>query len=261
MNTEHILHEFGAGLVMRRATLQDTEALIEMQIHAFANPDTGEPDEYLGGWTRDMLGGKHPTFGPEDFLIVLDTTKNKIVSCVCLISQTWTMQGISFRVGRVEIVGTLEEYRRRGLVREQFRVLHEMSAERGELLQSITGIPFYYRQFGYEYAIELAPLRQTFVPQQIPELKADAQEKFRLRHAEYTDLPFISDLYRRGAERSLIECERDEKMFEYEHFFESNPKNGHTSWWDVIETVEGERVGMLMRRRYVYTGAAHYALL
>ena len=32
--------------------------------------------------------------------------------------------------------------------------LHARSAARGQLIQTIDGIPFYYRQFGYEYALE-----------------------------------------------------------------------------------------------------------
>ena len=72
-----------------------------------------------------------------------------------LISQTWTYDGIPFGVGRPELVGTQPEYRKRGLVRAQFEVIHAFSAERGEMVQAITGIPFYYRQFGYEMAMGL----------------------------------------------------------------------------------------------------------
>lgn len=246
--------DLGNGFILRHATTDDTEALVEMQIHAFANPDTGEPDIYLGGWTRDLMGGKHPTFRPQDFLIVVETATNKIVSCVCLISQTWTMDGISFPVGRVEIVGTDADYRRRGLVRELFRVLHEISAQRGELIQSITGIPYYYRQFGYEFAIELPAPRQTWIPQQLPKLGTDETEKFRLRHAQAADLSFLAETYKLGAKRSLVHCERDIALFEFEHFHENDPLNGHTSWWDIIETLDGERVGIIMHRRYVYQG-------
>lgn len=246
------IRDLGNNLILRPATPDDTDALVEMQIHAFANPDTGEPDIYLGGWTRDLMSGKHPTFKPHDFLVVKDTKTGAIVSCTCLISQTWTLDGISFAVGRVEIVGTAAAYRRRGLVRAQFDVLHEWSAQRGEMLQAITGIPYYYRQFGYEFAIELVAPRQTFVPQQIPELKEGEQEKFRLRHAEPNDLPFIAALYKQSGERSYIYCQRDETMFEYENFLENNPLDGNVSWWDVIETLDGTRVGILMHRRYVY---------
>ena len=249
-----ILKNLGDGLVLRRTTQADTDALVKLQIHAFANPDTGELDEYIGGWTRDLMSGKHPTFHPDDYFVVEDTKTNALVSCVCLISQTWTMDGISFGVGRPEIVGTLPEYRNRGLVREQFRALHELSAQRGELVQGITGIPYYYRQFGYEYALDLVAQRQTLVPQQIPELKAGEVEKFSLRRATRDDLSFIAELYSCSRARSYIHCERDEKMFEYENFLANDPFDGSASWWDVIETTAGERAGILMHRRYVYGG-------
>lgn len=249
-----IIQQLDDGLVIRRATSADTDALVDLQIHAFANPDTGELDLYLGGWTRDLMSGKHPTFRPEDFLVVQDTKTSALVSCTCLISQNWVMDGIPIRVGRPEIVGTLQEYRRRGLVREQFQILHEWSCERGEMMQAITGIPFYYRQFGYEFALDLVPPRQTFVPQQIPELKAGEQDKFRLRRAEQNDLSFIAELYKQSCARSYVSCTRAEKMFEYENFLENNSLNGNASWWDLIETAEGERVGILYHRRYVYQG-------
>ena len=59
-----------------------------------------------------------------------------------LISQTWAYEGIPFEVGRPELVGTLPEYRNRGLVRAQFEEVHRWSAARGELVQGITGIPY-----------------------------------------------------------------------------------------------------------------------
>lgn len=249
-----ILKDLGDGLILRSATKHDTDALVDMQLRCFANPDTGEPDEMLAGWTRDMMRGKHPTFRPQDFLIVQDTKTNAMVSSTCLISQTWSMDGIPFGVGRIEIVATLPEYRRRGLVREQFRVLREWSHARGELLQGITGIPYYYRQFGYEYAIGMASPRQTYLPQQSPELKQGEQEKYRLRHSKRADLEFVSRIYQASAERFLVHCKREPKMFAYEQLYENDPMNGQARWWDVIETVQGERVGILVHARETYKG-------
>ena len=79
-------------------------------------------------------------------------------------------------------MGTLPEYRRRGLVRIQFDVLHAWSRQRGELVQVITGIPNYYRQFGYEYAIDLDGGRCVY-PSLIPELKDGEAEAYRFRLA------------------------------------------------------------------------------
>src|SRR5260370_563284 len=87
--------------------------------------------------------------------LVEDTRNGAIVSSINLINQTWSYEGIPFKVGRPELVGTLPDYRQRGLIRKQFEVLHAWSAERGQKLQAITGIPFYYRQFGYEFAVSM----------------------------------------------------------------------------------------------------------
>ena len=86
----------------------------------------------------------------------------QIVSALCLIPQTWTYDRIVFGVGRPELVATDPRYRRRGLVRAQMDVVHEWSRERGHLVQAITGIPWYYRQFGYEMALALAGGRAGF---------------------------------------------------------------------------------------------------
>lgn len=60
-------------------------------------------------------------------------------------------------------------------MRAQFEVLHEWSKERGELTQVITGIPFYYRQFGYAMALNLSGGRFGY-EMQVPELKEDEKE-------------------------------------------------------------------------------------
>ena len=106
--------------------------------------------------TRDLCEPGHPTCGVRDFTVVEDTAARRIVSSMCLIWQTWSCEEIEFGVGTAGAPsGTLPEYRRRGVIRAQFDVLHEWSASRGEKAQLITGLIHFYRQFGYEMAIEL----------------------------------------------------------------------------------------------------------
>ena len=57
-------------------------------------------------------------------------------------------------VAMLEMVATHPEYRHRGLVRAQIRRFHEVVRERGFDLSLIEGIPYYYRQYGYGYAID-----------------------------------------------------------------------------------------------------------
>lgn len=89
-----------------------------------------------------------------------------------------------FPVGRPEIVGTAPAYRRRGLVRAQFAEVHQWSKERGELVQVITGNPWYYRQFGYE--------------PNVPRLKPGLTEPYHIRPASADDLPLIARMYDRA---------------------------------------------------------------
>ena len=152
-----IMRDLENGLIMRRSWPADADALAEFNraIHADNDADA----QCLAAWTHDLLARPHPTFQPDDFTIVEETTSGRIVSSMNLISQTWTYEGIRFWRGRPELVGTLPAFRNRGLVRLQFDEIHKWSAERGEMVQAITGIPFYYRQFGYEMALDFAGRR------------------------------------------------------------------------------------------------------
>ncbi|MBI4769707.1 MAG: GNAT family N-acetyltransferase [Chloroflexi bacterium] len=189
--------DLGDGLTLRLAARADARALADFnaRIHA----DGPSPDEGLRVWTIDLLGGDHPTAGPGDFTLVVDRAAGgKIVSSLGSIPQTWTYAGIPFPVGRPDLVGTDPDYRRRGLVAAQFEVIHALGARRGELLQGITGIPWYYRQFGYEMALELDCCRRLYWPR-LPALKAGQSEAFRLRPATPDDIPRLQEMYQARA--------------------------------------------------------------
>ena len=183
------------GLIIRQGTPADGEALAKF------NREIHGEDEWDGkgvaDWTLDLISGEGPTFAPGDFTIVEDPQTGAIVSSCCTISQVWTYAGIPFKVGRPELVGTHPDYRRRGLVRQQFEILHGWSAERGELVQAITGIPYYYRQFGYEMTLNLGGGRSGW-EENIPPLKEGQAEPFTFSLAEPADIPFLMALYDRG---------------------------------------------------------------
>ena len=147
-----ILRDLREGLILRRSRPEDADGIAEFNSVIFGGVD--HPDDAFSAWVLDLMDGRLPGFSPEDFTVVEDTSTGKIVSSLNLISQTWSYDGIPFEVGRVELVATLPDYRRRGLVRAQMETVHQWSAERGEPVQAITGIPWYYRQFGYEMALE-----------------------------------------------------------------------------------------------------------
>ena len=242
-NHPAILRDLGDGLILRRATIEDSQALVAFNARIHSEAEDGKPNEFVGAWTRDLVEVPHPTFSVGDFTIVEDTHKGEIVSSLNLISQTWSYAGIEFKVGRPELVGTHPDYRNRGMVRLQFDVIHEWSAARGELLQAITGIPYYYRLFGYEMALSLGGGRIGY-KSLIPRLKEAETEPYRLRPATEGDLVFIADLYRQGSWRSLVSCVRDEALWRYELAGKSQDNVNRSVLW-VIETPEGESIGYL----------------
>ena len=215
IQSQPILRELGDGLVLRRSTPADADALADFNAMIHNDDKTQERDERVGAWTRDLLTHPHPTFEPGDFTIVEDTRTGKIVSSLNLINQTWTYAGVPFGVGRPELVGTLPEYRKRGLVRAQFDEVHRWSAARGHRLQAITGIPHYYRQFGYEMTVNLGGGRAGFRPN-IVELGKEESDPFRVRPAALEDIPFLQTLYTQSCQRSLLSAVHDEAIWRYE---------------------------------------------
>lgn len=209
------LKDLGEGLVLRRAKSADAESLVNFNTSIHRHDSTNEPDERVGAWTRDLLTRPHPTVKASDFTLVEDTRTGAIVSSMCLISQTWSYSGWKFKVGRPELVGTDAEFRGRGLIRAQFDVIHKWSHQRGELLQAIIGIPYYYRLFGYEMALDFGGGRAGYKPH-IPQLKAGQSEPFQIRPANDSDIPFLVELNSRTNERFLVSCVRDEQIWQYE---------------------------------------------
>jgi hypothetical protein len=239
--TEAIIRDLGDGLILRRSNPEDAEALAEFNkdIHA----DNEAEEKGLSDWTLDLASGEGPTFGVDDFTIVEDTRTGEIVSSTCLISQTWAYEGIPFKVGRPELVATREAFRRRGLVRQQFEVLHEWSAARGELVQVITGIPFYYRQFGYEMGLNLSGGRLGYKPN-LPALKEDEEEPYTFYPAAEEDIPFLMKTYARENQRQLVSAVWDEALWRYE-LTGKRPLNINRREIYIIKDDQGQKAGFV----------------
>lgn len=59
------------------------------------------------------------------------------------------------KVAELGCVATLQEYQHQGLQRRLMAEYHERVSEQEYDLCAIEGIPYFYRQFGYEYALPL----------------------------------------------------------------------------------------------------------
>lgn len=250
MQDELFIRDLGDGLILRHASKRDAAALADFNSHIHSDNGWDKPDLRVAAWTHDLLARPHPTLTPRDFTIVEETATRRIVSSLNLIPQTWTYEGIPFGVGRPELVGTLPEFRSRGLVRAQFDEIHRWCEARELPVQAITGIPYFYRQFGYEMALDLSGRRFGFEPH-VPKLKKGEKEPYCIRPAIKTDLPFIAKTYRETQTRYAISCLRGADVFSYELNGQS-PKNINRFEMRILEDAHGRRIGYFQHLRFLH---------
>jgi predicted N-acetyltransferase YhbS len=138
--------DLGDGLVIRTLRTEDEIAqYCQIQAEAFS-PSTGTSTE--------NLIRHHPETCRADFIFVEDQKNNRMASTLCLIPWQCQFEGISLSVAMLEMVATRPEYRRLGLVRQQMAYYHRWVDRRGFELCIIEGIPNYYRQYDYTYAVD-----------------------------------------------------------------------------------------------------------
>ena len=234
LGSDPIPVDLGDNLVLRFAQSDDIDAVAEFNARITDDPK-------VSVWTQDLMSGRHPTTQASDFTVVEDTHAQKIVSSMCLISQTWAYGGIPFKLGRPEIVMTDPAYRRRGLVRKQFEVIHALSSSKGELMQAISGIPWFYRQFGYEMAMNRFGT-QSIYQIHIPKLGDNKTENYRVRPMETRDHAFIREVCDNAIHRQPFAALRSAAEWDYE--LKGNSQNSSAQLeWLIIEATSGERLG------------------
>jgi hypothetical protein len=247
-----VIRDLGDGLVLRRATPDDAEAMAAFIGSTLRGQDAAAPSRAMTAWERDLIQGRHPSFRAGDATVVVDSRTGAIVSCLHLLSQTWAYGGVPIAVGQPELIGTLPERRGGGLVRAQFEVVHDWSVRRGHQMLAIAGIPWYYRQFGYELAIprgggprvrfdSLAPL-----PPSPPGWTA--------RVATEADVPFLVGLSATAAARSLVTVPRDAALWRYELTGKS-PDSAARRGIRILER-RGERVGYVVHTLELWSSGA-----
>jgi len=100
-----------------------------------------------------MLVVGDPDEGLDAVIVAVDG--DRVVSTATLLHETVSIGGIDVPTGQVEMVATVPSHEGRGLVRALMQEAHRRSAARGDLLQVMVGIPYFYRQFGYSYAMPI----------------------------------------------------------------------------------------------------------
>ena len=140
------------------------------------------------------LLGHHPTTTHADYWLVVDEATGAAVSTTCLLPWRCQLDGLTLQVAMLEMVVTDPAYRQRGLVRKQIEHFHAVVAARGFDLSIIQGIPYYYRQYGYGYALDHTPLT-ALATWRIPDAPTGAPSPYEIRPATIADVADLTRLY------------------------------------------------------------------
>ncbi|KAF9954440.1 hypothetical protein BGZ70_010552 [Mortierella alpina] len=206
--------ELNDGLIMRWSTSADKENIAQCLAEAFRyelfgrNVPEGErpgKNDDLIAATNRCMSGEHVVSSVYDFAIVENTTfrgqpgKNPVVAAIALHQFAGYYGSVDLNYGVMSVVGTVPEYRNRGLIKKLLlQLVHPAAEERGDLVVLIPGIPHFYRQFGYEYAIPHKACRMLRdAASSVPTLDEDASEPFALREATSADIPYLVRLSNR----------------------------------------------------------------
>lgn len=203
MSDDTYRRDLGDGLLLRWSTPEDVERVASFYAQVFRPREDAPLNWHIPLWVRAMFNGRHPHIGPRDVALVEDTTSGAIVAATVLLRYRFRIEEIAVPFGRPEIVASLPAYRHQGLIRAIFDLIHAKSMARGDLAQGITGIPYYYRQFGYEYAVSLGTGLTVAFPA-IPALKPDSTEPYYLRKATGEDIPLILRIWAREQDGAAI---------------------------------------------------------
>lgn len=167
------------GLELRTARPGDLDAAARLVA------DRGDPAD--AGDLRLVLRDE----GVDGTAVVVDGSR--VVATLTLLDEVVHVDGRAVPAGQIELVATDPHFEGRGLVRALVAWAHERSRRRGHLLQVMVGIPFFYRQFGYEYAVPMPAWRRLAARPVVP-----PGPPWTVRRATAGDIPAMAALQDRA---------------------------------------------------------------
>ena len=152
-----------------------------------------EINNRIEGLTCDRLLRNFPGSVNDNFHIIEDPQTGEVVSTTCIIPWRLYFCGVALDVAMPEMVVSRPSHRKLGLVRIQMERIAQAFVERKTDLAILWGIPNYYRQYGYSYAVE-GSVAEALHPSRIPK-DLSARGKLKLVPAGEGDIPALVDHY------------------------------------------------------------------
>lgn len=160
---------------------------------------------------------EHPKKKDILWFYIEDNSTGQIISSLTLLPLEWQFEGDLLPVCEMGFVGTLKEYRGKGLIDKLNKFYERVMMERGYLLSCIRGIPYYYRRFGYEFVLSLDE-RFSLSPKLIPSVELS---QIDIRKASRKDIGYIENQYNLKSNNFLISNTFDTESFYFKFMNES----------------------------------------
>ncbi len=199
--------------------------------------------ELLSKWYGTM-----PGFDPAD-CFVIDGEQGEIASHVMLIPRMIQFGDSVLQAAEIGVVGTLETYQKRGYATTLMESAIQRMSQRGDALSILFGIPNFYEQWEYEYAVglyltsyessiatELAlkagvwDFTQSHMRRMAGQLGIRNRE-ITVRPFDYNDLPAVMDLYFQSSIAGHSIMARDEQSWLWQiHYMTEIGRHGHDNF-------------------------------
>ncbi|MHA2006316.1 MAG: GNAT family N-acetyltransferase [Promethearchaeota archaeon] len=156
---------------------------------------------------------KHPRKNEILWLYIKDDRKNKVVSLLSLVPSEWQIEDTVLPVCEMEFVGTLEEYRKKGFIKILNKLYETIMTQNNYILSVIRGIPYFYRELGYEYVSSLD--ERIAIP--VSKISKKKYKKLNIRSANVDDIPFIEAKYTQFHKQYYIFSKFDAECFKFKY--------------------------------------------
>lgn len=216
------------NIIIRRAIKQND---LEQILHLFKVVFGDE-----GVDTLAEIFHKHmPGWKAENWFLAEDTNTKQIVSGFCLIPYEWNFNGITLKVAELGLVGTLPEYRGKGLMKLLNKEFNNDLMNEGYHLAAIQGIPGFYHKFGYHYSV---PMEHHIVLSLSEQFKQCSEYTFN--EATETDIPFLMQQEKVFSESFDLSVTRKQEQWKYLLSYSKGTEYG-SEFWIIENKANGEK--------------------
>jgi len=197
---------------------EDLEELLKFHSIVHPNDDVEELRRQI-----DHL----PGFGREMNYFIRDLDKGIIVTALNSIPFIWNYEDIQLRNLELGWVGTLKEYRRKGLNKLLYSYFDNLLLSGCYDISTIQGIPYYYRQFGYDFVIPMdrTVWIRTNQIQSFDEKNLPNYMKLNVRLAEKKDIPSMVNLFDSLNQKLLVYAPRSQELWEIQETMKKQFEN------------------------------------